>query len=219
MTNSKAKRALTNLALLVAMFVAITGQGLLALSQAADSAQQSKSPTLDSAQGRAGPAVPRATGMDGQSWPHRKCQRACRCIDFAPDYRGKQRNRGLATTWARDCSNCELWTRDRAHFLHCNRSRGHYRQQGVHRHYGGRSLGVAERGHFESRTRCSSHPSQTGCPHWQARATRPSVSALLPSSREGLASSWRAQATPMMRLTPTTERGFCARQMAETRGA
>ena len=100
---------------------------------------------LDSAQGRAGPAVSRATGMDGQSWPRRKCRRSCRCIDFAPDYRGKQRNRGLATTWARDCSNCELWTRHRAHFIHCNRSRGHYRQQGVHRHYGGRSLGVAER--------------------------------------------------------------------------
>ncbi len=117
----------------------------------------------DSAPGRGGPAVSRATGMDGQSWPHRKCRCPCRCIDFAPDYRGKQqRNRGLATTWARVCSNCELWTRDRAHFIYCNRSRGHYRQQGVHRHYGGRSLGVAERSHFER------GPGAVHTPHRQA---------------------------------------------------
>jgi len=43
-TKSKSKRALTDLALLVAMFVAIAGHGLLALSQTADAAQQSTLP-------------------------------------------------------------------------------------------------------------------------------------------------------------------------------
>ena len=133
------------------MFVAITGQGLLALSQVADSTQQLKLPTsIPPRVAQAQRFLAQRGWAPRQSWPRRKCRRSCRCIDFAPDYRGKQRNRGLATTWARDCSNCELWTRHRAHFIHCNRSRGHYRQQGVHRHYGGRSLGVTERSHFKS---------------------------------------------------------------------
>ena len=120
----------------------------------------------DSAPGRAGPEVPRATGLGRQPWPHRKRECARKRLDFAPDRRGKQqRNRGLATTWARVCSNCELWTRDRAHFIHCNRSRGHYRQQGVRRHYRGRSLGVAERGHFER------GPGAVHTPHRQAVRT------------------------------------------------
>ncbi len=162
MTNSKTKKALTDLALLVAMFVAIAGQGLLALSQASDPAQQSKSPT---------PIPPRVAQaqrfLAQRGWGANRGRignasvRASALIS-RPITEAKQRNRGLATTWARDCSNCELWTCDRTDLLHRNRSRGHNRQQGVHRHYGGRSLGVAERGH------CERGPGAVHTPHRQA---------------------------------------------------
>ena len=217
-TNSKAKRALTNLALLVAMFVAITGQGLLALSQVADSTQQLKLPTsipprVAQAQrflaqrgwtanrGRIGNAGVRAGALISR--PITEANNATAAWQPLGPVTVLTANYGPVTGRISSIAIDPADTTGNKVYI-----------------------GTTGGGVWVSQNAATSNADQvqftplTDKLSALAGARDASISiGALTVQPGGTASSWRAQATPMMRLTPTTERGFCARPMVETRGA
>jgi len=218
-TKSKSKRALTDLALLVAMFVAIAGHGLLALSQAAVSAQQSTSPV---------PIPPRLAEarrfLAQRGWAANRN----RVRDVA-SRAGALISRPIAEA---DNNATAAWQPlGPVSVLTANYGPVTGRISSIaidpadttgNKVY----IGTTGGGVWVSQNAATANADQvrftplTDKLSALAGARDASISiGALTVQPGGTGVILAAPATPMMRLTPTTERGFCVRPMVETRGA